>query len=456
MVRRVVVFIAIAVVVLAFVPARFARVDSDRVLLIYNDKDEMSVLSNLITACGKQTDALDIMEYEPAKMEGYDYIVLQDNTPLTDALEMGKRVACVGTAFMTVPGVEIKRTAAAVNAELGVYTNAETVTLDQGTPYIAGCSGETIGSLSIDGASYPLCAVTDSVLYAPYLCADDLSAFAVGQMFNRYFGQQDGGKMYVMIDEVYPFDDLDMLRLTAKKFYENGIPFIVCVMPVYYNTEYPAFKRYANVLRYMQSVGGSMVLHAALETGNELVGDPLDVRMEQALQTFTDSGVVIYDEEITPYVISLDALSGMLPQNERFITLPIDTLIQFGVFEDEEELDAAIDAINAKWLQIGDFRRDSGGGEYPDDQESVDSDYQYREVAERRYAFLVDTGNQVLFVIVIVSAVSVLVLTSIGYRLYRRKFLKKKREEEPARRAKRHETAEGTGNEGSGSGKAEK
>jgi uncharacterized protein YdaL len=230
-----------------------------------------------------------------------------------------------------------------------------------------------------------------------------------------------------MIDEVYPFDDLDMLRLTAKKLYENGIPFIVSVMPVYYNTEYPAFKRYANVLRYIQSIGGSVIMHAPLETGNELVGDPLDVRLEQAQQTFVDNGVVIYEETVTPYGISLAALSGMLPQNELFITLPIDTLLTFNVFKDEEELDAAVAEINRKWLQIGDYRRYTSSNLYTDDQQPADAEFQYREVSERRYAFLVDTGNQVLFVIVIISAVSVLGLIVIGYRLYREKFIKKKR-----------------------------
>ncbi len=427
MIRKAVVFIIIAAVMLAFVPVRSARADSDQVLLIYHEKDKMAILASLITACGKQVEALNIVEYEQSMMEDYDYIVLQDNTPLTEALEMGKRVACVGDAFVTIPGVDIKRTTNAVTAELDVYTNKETVTLDPGVPYITEYSGQTIGSVLINGNTYPLCVVTDAVLYAPYLRADNLSAFAVGQMLNRYFGRRDGGKMYVMIDEVYPFDDLDMLRLTAKKLYENGIPFIVSVMPVYYNTEYPAFKRYANVLRYIQSIGGSVIMHAPLETGNELVGDPLDVRLEQAQQTFVDNGVVIYEETVTPYGISLAALSGMLPQNELFITLPIDTLLTFNVFKDEEELDAAVAEINRKWLQIGDYRRYTSSNLYTDDQQPADAEFQYREVSERRYAFLVDTGNQVLFVIVIISAVSVLGLIVIGYRLYREKFIKKKR-----------------------------
>jgi hypothetical protein len=423
--RKIVIFIIMAAVLLALVPVHSAYAESDHVLLIYHDKSEMAVLSNLITACGKQADAVDVVEYEAGMLADYDYIVLQDDAPLLEALELNKRVVCVGDAFQTMPGIRTKTIVHTMDVELNVYRNAESVVFQMDTPYITQHDGRSIGSVTIEGGVYPLCVMTDHILYAPYVNADDLSIFAVGQMLNRYFGRNDGGKMYVMIDEVYPFDDLEMLQLTARKLYENGIPFLLSVMPVYYNAEYPSFDRYANALRYIQSIGGSMIMHAPLETKNELVGDPLEVRMEQAFQTFADQGVVIFDEVITPYAITLDALSGMLPQNELYISLPIDTVVKFRVFRTEQELDDAIVAIDKKWLLIGDYRRYFSGKEYLNDQEEIDENYQYREHTERRYAFLVDAGNRVIFVIVVVSAVIVLVLIGLGYRMYQEKFMKK-------------------------------
>ncbi len=424
MIKKAVIFIMIAAALLAVAPVRSARADSDQVLLVYRNKEEMNILSDLIVACSKQVHALDVVEYEQEVLKDYDYVVLQDNTPLLDALDMGKQVVCVGAAFISLPGISVQKTTSATYAELSVYTNKETVTLDQGTTYITNYSGQPIGSIALNGLTCPLCVESDSILYAPYLCADDLSAFAVAQLLNRYFGLLDGGKTYIMLDEVYPFDDLNMLKMTAKKLYENGMPFIVCVMPVYYNTEYPSFKRYINVLRYIQSVGGSILLHAPIETGNELVGDPLEVRMEQAYQTFIDNGIAIYNEPVTPYAISLDALSGMLPQNELFITFPVDTVVCLDIYRSEEDLDKTIAAVNSKWLQIGDYRRYFTDVQYLDNPETVDPEFQYREVAERRYAFLVDRGNRILFVIVIFSSLIVLTLIVIGYRLYRRKFIR--------------------------------
>lgn len=424
--RKAVIFIMMTAVLLAVVPVRSAQAETDQVLFIYHDKNEMTALSNLITACGMQVNAVDIVAYESSMLAEYDYIVLQDDAPLLDALEQGKRVACVGDAFQMLPGIRTKTTVHTMRVELNVYNNAESVVYQMFTPYITQYDGRSIGSVTIEGVVYPLCVMTDRILYAPYVKADDLSIFAVGQMLNRYFGRYDGGKMYVMIDEVYPFDDLHMLQLTAQKLYENGIPFIISVMPVYYNAEYPAFLRYANTLRYIQSIGGSMVMHAPLETKNELVGDPLEARMEKAYQTFADQDVTVFQEVVTPYEISLNALSGMQPQNELYISLPIDTVVKFRVFHTEQELDNAINSINKKWLQIGDYRRYFTSKEYLNDQEAVDENYQYREHTQRRYAFLVDAGNQVIFVIVIVSAVIVLGLIGLGYRLYQEKFIKKK------------------------------
>ena len=227
MVKKVVILIMMIAALLAVVPVRSAHAESDQVLLIYRDKTEMTALSNLILACGMQVNAVDIVEYESGIVANYDYIVLQDDTPLLDALELDKRVVCVGDAFQTLPGIQTKTTVHTMRVELNVYNNAESVVYKMYTPYVTQHTGRSIGSVTIEGAAYPLCVMTDRILYAPYVKADDLSIFAVGQMLNRYFGQNDGGKMYVMIDEVYPFDDLNMLQLTAQKLYENGIPFIL-------------------------------------------------------------------------------------------------------------------------------------------------------------------------------------------------------------------------------------
>ena len=310
-----------------------------------------------------------------------------------------------------------------MHAQLSAYNNTQSVILTQGLTYIVDHCGEPVGSISFEGKDYPLGVITDSIMFAPYLNKDDISAFALAKMLNVYFGKLDGGKMYIMIDEVYPFDDIDMLEMIADRFYDNGMPFVMSIMPVYYNTDYPSYKRYTNALTYIQCKSGSLIMHEPLVNGNELVGESLEVRLEAAHKSLEESGVHIYEEKLLPYEVSLDMLMRVEPQNELFISLPIDTIIKFNVFADEAELDAAIKAVNKKWLQIGDYGRNFTDNVYLYQETEVDEDYVYREQEEKSFEFLVDAGNRILSIIVLISGVIIIVLIIVGYRLYRAKFL---------------------------------
>ena len=70
-------------------------------LLVYNDKATMAVISNLIEACGMIPEPLDSIEYEDGMAESYDYVVLQDEGPLQDVLPYwAKRSSAWGTPSM--------------------------------------------------------------------------------------------------------------------------------------------------------------------------------------------------------------------------------------------------------------------------------------------------------------------------------------------------------------------
>ena len=424
MVRKILVFIAFIAALLVMPLQEAAYADSSRVLLVYDDKEEMKVLSDMIKACGMTPFPVDSVEYTSGMVQDYEYVVLQDATPLKDVLQSGKRPVCLGDEFKVIPGAQVDTLNGKAHAQLSVYENTQSVILDQGLSYISDYDGEAVGSISFDGKSTPVGVVTDKIMFAPYFSKDDITVFAVAQMLNEYFENRDGGKMYVMIDEVYPIDDIGMLELTADKFYEKGIPFVMSIMPVYENTDYPSFKRFTDALRYIQSRNGSLVMHEPIVTGNELVGDSLDVRMKRAYESFEGNGVHIYEEAMLPYEVSLDMLTGIHPQNELFISLPTDTVIKLKPFEDEAAIDAAIEAINGKWLQIGDYRRNFTDDDYIYEEPGPDSAYAYREKSEASFSFLVDTGNRVLSVIVLISGIIIIALIIFGYGLYRQKFLK--------------------------------
>jgi len=425
MIRKILITALILAAVIIMLPLESADAGTDQVLLVYNDREKMTVIADLIRACGKTPLAVDIVAYTSDLLEDSDYVVLQDPAPLKDALQAGKRPVCLGDGFRVVPGMQTETIDRKMHARLDVYNNTQSIIIGQGFTYISDHYGEAVGRISFDGQDYPLGVVTDTVMYAPYFDRDDLSAFAVAKMLNAYFGRFDGGKMYIMIDEVYPFDDLDMLRLTADRFYRSGVPFVMNLMPVYQNTDYPAFQRYADTLRYIQSRSGSLIMHDPIVTGNELVGDPLEVRMENAYTSFEENGVHVFPKTLYPYEVTMDMLTRIEPTNELFISLPIDTLIRYDVFGDADELDKALAAINQKWIQIGDYRRNFTDTIDTYEDVPVDDDYVYIQKDESHYEFLVDKGNQILSVIVLVSSIVIIGLIVLGYRLYRSKFLKR-------------------------------
>lgn len=424
MIRRIISILLIAAVIL--MPAHNpTHADSGNVLLVYNDKEEMEVISNLIKACGMTPSPVDSVEYSSDMIDDYEYVVLQDAAPFKDVLQSGKSLVCLGDDFKVIPGAQVNVMNRKTHAELNVYENNQSIILDEGFSYISAYEGETVGNIRFEGIDTPMGVITDKIMFAPYFSKDDITAFAVAKMLNQYFQKFDGGKMYIMIDEVYPFDDINMLELIADKFYDNGIPFVMSIMPVYQNTDYPSFKRYTSALRYIQSKNGSLIMHEPIMTGNELVGDEIDVRMEKAFNTFEENDVHVYEQTLFPYEVSLESLTGIHPQNELFISLPIDTVIKLNVFKDEAELDAALEMINSKWLQIGDYNRNFTDNISVYEDTEVDTAFTYKDKTERSFAFLVDRGNQVLSIVVLISGIIIIALIVFGYRLYREKFLKR-------------------------------
>lgn len=424
MIRRIISILLIAAVIL--MPAHNpTHADSGNVLLVYNDKEEMEVISNLIKACGMTPSPVDSVEYSSDMIDDYEFVVLQDAAPFKDVLQSGKSLVCLGDDFKVIPGAQVNVMNRKTHAELNVYENNQSIILDEGFSYISAYEGETVGNIRFEGIDTPMGVITDKIMFAPYFSKDDITAFAVAKMLNQYFQKFDGGKMYIMIDEVYPFDDINMLELIADKFYDNGIPFVMSIMPVYQNTDYPSFKRYTSTLKYIQSKNGSLIMHEPIMTGNELVGDEIDVRMEKAFNTFEENDVHVYEQTLFPYEVSLESLTGIHPQNELFISLPIDTVIKFNVFKDEAELDAALEMINSKWLQIGDYNRNFTDNISVYEDTEVDTAFTYKDKTERSFAFLVDRGNQVLSIVVLISGIIIIALIVFGYRLYRDKFLKR-------------------------------
>lgn len=91
---------------------------------------------------------------------------------------------------------------------------------------------------------------------------DDLNSSSEEKLFNAFGYRNEFNKnRYILIDNVTPFIDLNDLVDKISYLYQNGIQFVISTIPVFENTDFNAMKRYAEVLRYAEARGGTIIMH---------------------------------------------------------------------------------------------------------------------------------------------------------------------------------------------------
>ncbi len=105
-------------------------------------------------------------------------------------------------------------------------------------------------------------------------------------------------------------------------------PFVISVMPVYANADYPAMERFCEVLRYAQDNGGAVIIHSPLNQRAKLDSDLINEYMTMALENYIAQGV---------YPIGIQ-----VPIDWMFDREGIEVLSRFStIFTVEEEDDAS-------------------------------------------------------------------------------------------------------------------
>ena len=106
-----------------------------------------------------------------------------------------------------------------------------------------------------------------------------------------YNGKPHSYSQYIVLNEVYPFYPPEYLLEIVDYCIENRLSFILSVMPIYENGDYPSMKRFCEVLRYAQANGGSIILHLPNIVAQ---GDNLEQLWEYltyATEAYTNFGV---------------------------------------------------------------------------------------------------------------------------------------------------------------------
>lgn len=404
-------------------PTVNTQAQSADVLLVYQTQEEQTVLGDLIAACGKTVASVRADAYTKDLAKEYSALVTTSPIPLGDA---EYPVLCVGSAFSSNTEVTfLSVSKVSVGMSYDGYT--QPVRYEEEITLISDYTGRSVATLALSmGRSYPFAVIGARQTYVPYYRGDDLSTVALGSVISGYLGKsQQDGVMYVLIDSVHPFSDLTMLCSLADVFYENAIPFIVRIMPGYDNLEYPAFLRYMQTLRYIQSRNGTVVLHEPLVAEYETEREPLAAKMERFTSTLQDNGVKWMDMSLSPYPFTLDDIERIQSGTKNFGVLPFDAVIVSPIPKTEQELVDTVSRLNRKWLSIGDYKRRYTNENFQYNETPIDLDYEYQHKQEQSMVDFFSTANAYLVVIVAGVLTLFSVLLVIGSRLYKRKFYRK-------------------------------
>lgn len=396
------------------------------VLLVCDENNGRARLEALIRACGKSVDSVSEADYRGDQLPGHGCLVTTAAAPYRDAANAGIPVVCVGESAGPVDGVRtvtLENTSATL--ALGGYTQREFVRFGlfaEASPNLKA----TYGSVVLpNGRSFPFAATGPNAAYVPWYTEDGLGAVLLGGFLNEFFsGSAVAGRMYVLIDEVYAFSDLDMLMRTTDRLHDNGIPFIVRVMPLYDNLDYPAFQRFTQALLYAQSKGGSVVLHDPFVRAYESEREPLAVRKARAEAAFAGAGVRLLDMSRPPLMLSIGDIHGIKSAARNFGSLPVDTMIAYSLFETDAALEQAVEALNAAWLTLSSYKVRFSEEDTVFTEKEIDADYIFRKAEATSFKRFFTGANQILLIIVSVCAGAFALLLIIGHRLYRRKFYK--------------------------------
>ena len=96
---------------------------------------------------------------------------------------------------------------------------------------------------------------------------------------------------YLVLDRIYPFADPERLLSLVEMLETENVPYVLCVMPIYANADYPAMKRFCEVLRYAQSRGAGIVMHVPQVTLANVTVEGLQENIANAYSAYSRYGV---------------------------------------------------------------------------------------------------------------------------------------------------------------------
>ena len=399
-----------------------AQAAGQPVLLVYRLESERTSIAGVLSACGYQVTAIAEDKYSAASLTGCASLVTTSPKPCRDGLDAGIPVLCIGPRALPAEGLTLQTTHG-LEGVLHVGKLRSSVHFEGQAFLITEYTGAAVGEMEFPlRGTFPYGVIRDSIACVPHFFEDDIQPLALGLIARQLLGDAGQGRLFLLIDEVYPFSDLGMLCHMADELYARGYPFTVSAMPVYDNLDYPAYLRYTQVLRYIQSRGGAVVMHDPIIRAAEIEAESMDERLQRARASFEQQGILLANGIVSPYPISLAGFSNISSALVPFGPLPMDVAIDLPIAKTPGELNQALAVIGEKWVAIASLQRMVTDAPFIYNEQPIDDQFTYREEVQTSFNRFFSAGNQTLLAIVLISLTVFSGLLTGGYFLYRRKF----------------------------------
>lgn len=152
------------------------------------------------------------------------------------------------------------------------------------------------GSLTVNGKDRYVCAGDGALTHLP---VTDLSNPLIKAIFIQeaarwkwpFNGSPNIFPQYIVINKVYPYENPERLLNVVNMLVKEKTPFVISVMPMYVNGEYPAMLRFCEILRYAQANGGAVIINAPINQMTSFDKNVVLDYLAQALEIYNKQGV---------------------------------------------------------------------------------------------------------------------------------------------------------------------
>ncbi len=230
-----------------------------------------------------------------------------DNLPENEVNLNGVQLMFVGNEFLrqylqaTMRAgwyIDNLKTVGKLTYHFNTYTAKEVLAREEDFLFIRGNLDYVSGKIEIEGdrpEGY-FCATKGVLTHIP---VSDMDINLIRAAFTRevalwkwpYNGEPHIYAQYMVLDQVYPFQDPDKLLQVINELIKKEEPFVISVMPIYINSEYPAMQHFCEVLRYAQDHGGTIVIHSPINQMSNMDVDLMNEYLSIAIRNYIEQGV---------------------------------------------------------------------------------------------------------------------------------------------------------------------